>query len=133
VSERTPPKNKVSRILDYAALESFNDLNNGDEGQVESFTRFLNIFFESTPEHIKKLKTAAQSKDSHTLRQVAHALKSNCGYMGAYRMTDLCARIEELGQSGECLDAPALVSLLQMEYKKVQKALEEYRNSLKIA
>ena len=56
--------------------------------------------------------------------ETAHMLKGGSGYMGAVRMAEICAGIQELGASGELSHAPELLDELEAEFKRIRPALE---------
>jgi HPt (histidine-containing phosphotransfer) domain-containing protein len=65
------------------------------------------LFLTNTPGKMDRLREAVTAGDAAAIREVAHALKSNCGMLGATRMADACACMEEAA-SRDDLTAAAL-------------------------
>jgi histidine phosphotransfer protein HptB len=65
------------------------------------------LFLANTPAKMDRLREAFTAGDAAAIREVAHALKSNCGMLGATRMADACARMEEAASRA---DLPAAAS-----------------------
>ena len=51
-------------------------------------------------------------------------LKGGSGYMGAVRMKEICARLQELVASGDLSHAPELLEDLEAEFERVRPVLE---------
>ena len=61
-----------------------------------AFIRQLVSLFESrTPQKMDRIRRALADADTAAVCAVAHALKSNCGMLGAARMADACGTMEE--------------------------------------
>jgi len=60
------------------------------------FTRQLaGLFLANTPGKMDRLRQAFTAGDAAAIRELAHALKSNCGMLGATRMAGACALMED--------------------------------------
>jgi HPt (histidine-containing phosphotransfer) domain-containing protein len=44
---------------------------------------------------MERIRHALTAGDAAAVREVAHTLKSNCGMLGATRMADACAQMED--------------------------------------
>ena len=66
---------------------------------------------------------AVRGADADGVRRLGHALRSTCGNVGAKRMHDLCASLEE-GADRPSAELEPLVLALIEEYGQVRSALE---------
>ena len=87
------------------------------------FQGVIGLFLSTAPGRLDALVAAVRSADAEAVRRMGHALRSTCGNVGAKRMHDLCASLEERA------DRPApelepLVQALLEEYEQVRSALE---------
>jgi CheY-like chemotaxis protein len=57
----------------------------------------VDIFTTETPETIAALERAIASGDAAGVRRAVHGLKGSAGFIGAVRLRDICAAIEEAG------------------------------------
>jgi len=57
--------------------------------------QLASLFLANTPGKMDRIRQASTAGDTAAIREVAHALKSNCGMLGATRMEEACARMEE--------------------------------------
>jgi HPt (histidine-containing phosphotransfer) domain-containing protein len=53
------------------------------------------LFLANTPGKMERIRQAFTDGDAGAIRESAHALKSNCGMLGAVRMAGACALMEE--------------------------------------
>jgi PAS domain S-box-containing protein len=87
------------------------------------FEGIVGLFLETTPERLDALEAAVSHADVPSARALAHALRSTCGNVGARRMSDLCAEIEERAAAGDG-GLGARVRALADEFRQVRQALE---------
>jgi two-component system, sensor histidine kinase and response regulator len=123
VSGKASEDNKdLEDPLDRSVLEGLRALQG--EGEPDIVAELVQLFLEEdTPPHLASLRKAVEDGDSSTIEQEAHALKGSCGNMGAWRMAELCAELQEAGASGELASAPELLERLEAEFERVRPAL----------
>ncbi len=85
------------------------------------FHGVIGLFLDTTPARLDALSAAASGHDLRRAQTLAHALRSTCGNVGATRMHDLCAGIEECALDAEL--EPRVRALLE-EFREVRQALE---------
>ncbi len=86
------------------------------------FTReSLALFLGTTPNKLSAIEAALRRGDPAGIKQQAHSLRGSCGLIGAPRMMELCARLEELGADA---DASPLVASVLAEFRDVEAALQ---------
>jgi two-component system, sensor histidine kinase and response regulator len=88
----------------------------------------IETFLRIAPRRLESLREALG--DPATLERVAHSFLGSCGNLGARRMADLCARLEQLGRAGSTLGAAALVEALEHEHLAVRRALQGEKERL---
>jgi signal transduction histidine kinase/PleD family two-component response regulator/HPt (histidine-containing phosphotransfer) domain-containing protein len=111
--------NGENRALDPEVLAGLRDL--GDE---ELLAELAGMFFDDASSRLGELREAVEAGDTAGVGRVAHTLKGSSGNMGATRMSEICAEIEESGASGDLARAPGLLEGLEEEFGRVRPALE---------
>ncbi|NQZ88852.1 MAG: response regulator [Colwellia sp.] len=91
-------------------------------GRQHIYEKLVVDFHKSTRELHTEMEQAYQDKDFETLYRLAHSLKSNAAYIGAYRLAELSAEFEEKvkNQPENCL--PVMKQLIT-EHQKILSAL----------
>ena len=85
-------------MLDTGKLKSLMD---GDENMVR---RFLEIFKTQTPEQLSRLKQFIDAESWEQVSITAHAIKSQCRYLGLDNLAGQASEIEQLTEKEEQLD-----------------------------
>ena len=93
-------------------------------GDPDKLARIVDLFVEDVPLQLAAIRQAAERGDAQEVEEKAHMLKGGSGYMGAARMAQMCARLEESGASGELSRAPELLDALEEEFERVRSSLE---------
>lgn len=70
------------------------------------------------------LRHALENGDQESLKNVAHKLKGAAANIGAARAAELCGQLENFASTGTTGD-PALLTLLEAELARVDRALED--------
>jgi len=79
----------------------FEDLVERCMGNIELATRLLNQIQAILAEDLKLLQQSGQTADPNEVARLAHRLKGATVNIGAYELSDLFERIEQLGRIGE--------------------------------
>ena len=116
-----PPPIPERAVLDAARLAQIRALSR--PGAPSVLGRVVKVFFESAPEQIASLRTAAQKGDAPRLREVAHSLKSASATLGATEFSELCRRLETMGRESRLDGALAAVAALEQQFPAVRDAL----------
>jgi CheY-like chemotaxis protein/HPt (histidine-containing phosphotransfer) domain-containing protein len=93
-------------------------------GDADLLTELVNLFIADVPPQLASLREAMESGDASSVKRVAHTLKGSCGNMGAQRMAAICAKLQDIGASGDLTRAPELLKQLEAEFERVRPALE---------
>ncbi|MGH9862431.1 MAG: response regulator, partial [Candidatus Acidiferrales bacterium] len=81
----------------------------------------VEIFIETYPAQLTRLRDAVAARDTHALQRSAHALKglvSNFSLKGAY---EVAQKLEDLGLKSRPDDAPSLCALLEQEMERLRQ------------
>ena len=81
------------------------------------------LFLANTPGKMDRLREAFTAGDAAAIREVAHALKSNCGMLGATRMADACALMEDAAARADLAAAGAAFRDVERDVPDVLHAL----------
>ena len=97
----------------------------------ESFIReVLQDFLEQVSGGIQAMTRAATAGDAAALLEVAHRLKGTSASLGIHRLASICAELESLAASGSVTDAERLIGLIDQEFKRARKGLEDELQSV---
>jgi PAS domain S-box-containing protein len=108
-------------VLDPAVLERLRRLERREPGIL---SELVEMFVSSTPSKLATLRAAVEAGEAQTLEQAAHALKGASGNMGAWRMSEVCAQLQTIGEAGDLAGAPELLRRLEEEFARVSLAFE---------
>jgi two-component system sensor histidine kinase/response regulator len=109
--------------LDRSVLAGLRELQEG--GEPDLLAELAKLFLEEAPFKIKGMHEATERSDASSLGWVAHALKGSCDNMGARRMAQICAELQDVGTSENLARAPGLLDQLESEFDRVRSALED--------
>jgi len=93
-------------------------LNERREELDEFFGELLQTYLSDAQELMAGVTKAVEAKDPAALRESAHALKSSSGYMGADRVVELAAELEERGRDNNVADVDEMAAELALELEK---------------
>ncbi|MBF0213866.1 MAG: Hpt domain-containing protein, partial [Magnetococcales bacterium] len=114
-------------VIDQETLSQLKD----ETGR--GFIRIVEMFLKNLPGRLEALQQARESRDSETLRQVAHKLKGTSSTFGATRFSTLCAELEQLANRDPSQDTlQEMLNQVQEEGQEVQKYLESVLNEWKL-
>lgn len=83
----------------------------------------VDLFRAGVPGKMDRARQALADGNAAAVRDVAHALRSNCGMLGAARMADACARIEEAALQGDLAAAAEAFGDADAQFPAVLAAL----------
>ena len=108
-------------VVDLSVLESRRGPQKGWEP--DKLARIVDLFVEDVPIQLAAIRRAVKRGEAQEVEEKAHMLKGGSGYMGAARMAQMCARLEEIGASGELSRVPEMLDAIEMEFGRVRPAL----------
>lgn len=107
-------------FLDHEILDEIR------EDMEEEFPEFVQAFLDEAGEWIQTMTTAISADDSGSLYEIAHALKSSSGYVGATTLQNIAERLESLGRRGSTTGASTFLDAAQQEFTAVREALQPF-------
>ena len=66
----------------------------------EFYERLADLFRSFAPAAMDQLRHAVAAQDADTVRRIAHSLKSSSANLGAARLPDICARLQQAAMNG---------------------------------
>ncbi len=119
--ERAKSKNsgeqQSAMSVDPSALEKIAALRPDQSEHLVA--KVIRLFLDTLEECLGLL--AEQPQQAESLRQLAHALKSSCANVGAYRLSDLCKQLEEAAISEMLSLIPGLITEIKLESCAVKR------------
>ena len=103
--------------LDASVLQELREL-----AGPEALKETIAIFVTGVDKNLAALRE--QQGDLKALAKTAHALRGSCAIMGAQRMAELGAQLEELARASSSDGIAALIVALESEYGRTRSALE---------
>lgn len=85
--------------------------------------QLVELFRQNAPARMTQLRGAIAARDGLTLERVAHTLNTNCGVLGATRLAQACARLEEAGGRSAFGDAEQVLAEAELEFPRVLEAV----------
>ncbi len=104
-------------VFDRAVLEA-----QFGEDADELLAELLPLFLESSEPALVKLQAAIESGTSAEIAQHAHGLKGASSSIGAMLFSSLCSQLESAARRGVVDEAPALMTTISAEFKRIRSA-----------
>jgi len=113
-------KNARSEVWDKAAAMK------RVRGKEERLVYLVELFVSDMPKRMDELRAALHKQDLQSVMETAHAVKGISANLGALRLTETAADIEQLGGAIDEDDAQRLVKALERDFSEVQQYLTDY-------
>ena len=124
VSDSPDQADPVGPALDPATVDELRRLQ-AEYGKPAFLAELASIFTTNAPGRMTAIRAAIEQRDRHALEHVSHTLKSNCGMLGALRMSALCAGFEEAAAAADFTRAAGLLPEAEAEFARVLAAVEQ--------
>jgi two-component system, sensor histidine kinase and response regulator len=108
------------QALDTRVLADLDVLGGGDPEFVVDLVR---LFTEQAPRQLDAARAALDVRDYGAIAKAAHTLKSSSGYLGAKRLSELCAQLEKRANGGETSELTRMLEELMAEYDAARREL----------
>src|SRR6476620_9715739 len=95
-----------------------------DLGGTAAVREVIRSFLNETPSVLSALRDAAARADVPSIRRAAHMIKGTSSILGARELSEQCAEIEHVGQTGCIADAGARVVAVEASYRTIEAALK---------
>jgi signal transduction histidine kinase/DNA-binding response OmpR family regulator len=109
-------------VMDPAGLQDLERRIGGAEG-ASLIEHLVDVFLRDGPERIAEIHDAIGAGDCDALRRGAHALRGSSRTLGARRVADLCAVLEEVAVAGSVNGAAETVAALDEAWEATREAL----------
>jgi two-component system sensor histidine kinase/response regulator len=109
------------RLLDPAVMDRLRETLGPEADDVIDTT--VSMFFAHADQHLHAAHDAAARGDARRLGQLAHGIKGSALQLGAERMVQIAARLEQAAHNEALDEAPALVTRLTETFTETRKAL----------
>jgi len=109
----------TSIALDRDVLDQLRE----DLGGTAALREVIRSFLDQTPSVLSALRDAAARADVSSIRRAAHMIKGTSSTLGARELSDQCADIERIGESGYIADAGSRVIAVEASYRTIEAAL----------
>lgn len=94
----------------------------------EIISDFLQDFQRSAVKIAMELKSAYATGQAAQVGMLAHKLKSSARSVGAQRLAELCAAIEQAGKTNQ----PEVLAVLLPQFEKEMDAVDDYLSTLQL-
>jgi CheY-like chemotaxis protein len=95
-----------------------------DLGGTAALREVIRSFLDQTPSVLSALRDAAARADVPSIRRAAHMIKGTSSMLGARELSEQCAEIERVGQTGCITDADSRVISVEASYRTIEAALK---------
>ena len=106
--------------LDREVLDQLRE----DLGGTAALREVIRSFLDQTPSALSALRDAAARGDVPRIRRAAHMIKGTSSTLGARELSEQCAEIERVGQTGCIADAGSRVIAVEASYRTIEAALK---------
>jgi CheY-like chemotaxis protein len=118
-----PPAEKQTIAAGTAFDRDVLDQLREDLGGTAALREVIRSFLDQTPSILSSLRDAAERADVPSIRRAAHMIKGTSSILGARELSEQCAEIERVGQSGCIADAGSRVLAVEASYRSIEAAL----------
>ena len=119
-----PPVEKQKIAAGAALNRDVLDQLREDLGGTAALRQVIRSFLDQTPSVLSALRDAAARADVPSIRRAAHMIKGTSSILGARELSEQCAEIERVGQTGCIADAGSRVIAVEASYRTIEAALK---------
>jgi two-component system sensor histidine kinase/response regulator len=94
-------------------------------GSPSILNRIITIFLQESPNLLASIQQAVSEKDSTSLLEAAHSLKSSSANLGAVKLSAISRELEALGKADNIVLAGELLDKLESAYNRTISALTD--------
>jgi signal transduction histidine kinase/CheY-like chemotaxis protein/HPt (histidine-containing phosphotransfer) domain-containing protein len=117
-----PRPEQETPAVDLSVLESRRGPQK--DGEPDKLARIVLLFIEDVPPRLELMRQAVEKGEAQSVEETAHLLKGGSGYMGAVRMAEICANLQQKASSGDLAQASELLDALEEEFERVGPVLQ---------
>jgi HPt (histidine-containing phosphotransfer) domain-containing protein len=90
-------------------------------------TELIDTFLTHVTQKMEEALTGERKGNLETIERAVHSIKSSAGNLGAQKLQDLSAQIEELAEDKQSKPIPPLLRELEDAFERVKPHLEEFK------
>jgi two-component system, sensor histidine kinase and response regulator len=110
-------------VIDTKVLDQLRELD--PDGDMDLVRQVIVAFMDSAEDAVAQTKAAILMNNAENLRVAAHSLKSSSANVGAQELSAIFRELEHCGREGRMADAGPLLEVMQGEYGRSRKVLQE--------
>ena len=111
-------------VLDHRRLTELQDLAAGEKpGWLPELAQ---EYMADAALRIVEMQKAAAADDAAAVGRLAHALKGSSKNLGIVNVVPACQGLQQAGESGNCVQMPALMQELEREFARAKAELEHH-------
>jgi HPt (histidine-containing phosphotransfer) domain-containing protein len=114
----------TEEILDRSVMGELEDLESDGDFSV---AEIIELFHEQGQMLISEARASHGAGDVETFTRNAHTLKGSARELGAVQLSDLAARWEQMGRSGDMEQAAGLFDEIEASFQTAAEALNTYQ------
>jgi signal transduction histidine kinase/CheY-like chemotaxis protein/HPt (histidine-containing phosphotransfer) domain-containing protein len=92
----------------------------------ELIGKLLELYLEDSREYLAQIEDAIRNNNSGELERSAHSLKGMSANLSAYRVSELAAQLEDIGESGHIVNVESILTTLRESLNKTIRFIESY-------
>lgn len=120
------------RVYQYIDKQILNELVIMLDGDSDLLIEIINTFLEVSPSLVQDMKDAIRNEDATKLKQAAHTMKAPAQQIGATKVGNISAKLEEIGKGGDLTNAMPLYEKIKSEYDALEEALKALKRKLEL-
>lgn len=93
-------------------------------GDATATAEIVGYYLVDAPRMLKKMRQSLTDSDATQLSFSAHTLKSSSAFLGAQVFSQLCKELELTAHAGDLTRAAEILAQAEVEYPRLQAALE---------
>ena len=119
------PSEDDPEVIDLSVLATFREIQ--QPGTPDMVNKLVNLFVDDTTKRIEVLRKVATEENIAAIKKQAHSIKGSSSFIGAVRITNLSAELEE--KASDIAQMRVLIAELEAEFKKVRQFFKEMPRS----
>jgi HPt (histidine-containing phosphotransfer) domain-containing protein len=117
----TPPPVASDRVIDADVIETLKTLKS--EQRTDPVGEMVSLFVRQAPACLQEIELSLTRYEARSVEKAAHSLKGSASTMGARRLAELCATLEEEARKGSLQVTAHLLNQARVEYLKAKEEL----------
>lgn len=121
-----------STIYKYIDKVILNELVVMLDGDADLLVEIIDTFLEVSPDLVREMKEAINADDAVKLKNAAHTMKAPAKQIGAMRVGNISADLEEAGKKDDLTNTREMFVKLKKEYDLLETALTSLKHQLEV-